>query len=214
MTTSDIPVILLLLLPGFIAVQVFNLVSHKRILSDLERLLWSLVISFFLLAPTATIWHTADHAYPSFREMATNPTESPMRVVLLLYVLAIPTGWVLGCIDRSRWLEDKLGAPLRWFNIDLRRRHDVWHLAFRDTYYVIVHLKSGCKLHGFPEKTETNRQGAVADVYLVKARSWDEKKEEWTELQDVEGVWIDASNIERIDFTTKPSDKPRDAHDG
>jgi hypothetical protein len=213
MSTSDIPVILLLLLPGFLAVQVFNLVSHKRVLSDLERLLWGLIISFVLLAPTATIWHKVDDAYPSFREMVTNPKESPMRVVVLLYILAIPAGWVLGYIDRCRWLEDKLGSPLQRVGIDLRRRHDVWHLAFRDSYYVIVHLKSGCKLHGFPEKTETNRQGSVADVYLVEARFWDEKREEWTDLQDIEGVWIDASNIERIDFTTKPSDKPLAAHD-
>ena len=69
MSAGEIPVVLLLLLPGFVAVQVFNWVSHKRRLSDFEMLLWMLISSFALLAPTATIWHQLDDTVPSLGKL-------------------------------------------------------------------------------------------------------------------------------------------------
>ena len=102
MSTGEIPVVLLLLLPGFVAVQVFNWVSHKRRLSDLETLLWVLLSAFALLAPTTIVWHALDDAVPSLSELVKNPTTLPMRVALVSYILAVPSGWLAGQLDLSR----------------------------------------------------------------------------------------------------------------
>ena len=200
MATSDVPVILLLLLPGFVAVQVYNWVSHKRRLTDFETLLWILLASFALLAPTATVWHELDDEVPSVRELVTNPAALPMRVAGALYLFAVPVGWVAGHLDRNR-LSERGFSKLQ---IDLKRRHDVWYLAFRDAYYVIVYLKSGVMIYGWPMMTTTNREGSAAELYLTNTGIWDSEAQGWIGQEDVDGMWIDAASIERIEFTNEP----------
>jgi hypothetical protein len=203
MSTGEIPVVLLLLLPGFVAVQVYNWVSRKRRLSDFETLLWVLVCSFGLLVPTATVWHALDDAVPSLSELVRNPTALPMRVAGMLYLLAVPSGWLVGQLDRSRVLED---AFLR-LRIDLRRRHDVWYLAFRDAYYVIVYLKGGAIVYGWPLMATSDREGSAAEIYLANTDVWDNEGQEWVRQEEITGVWLDAANIERIEFTARPKNR-------
>jgi hypothetical protein len=203
MSTGEIPVVLLLLLPGFVAVQVYNSVSRKRRLSDFETLLWVLISSFALLAPTTIAWHALDDAVPSLSELVRNPTALPMRVAGMLYFLAVPAGWVAGHLDRSRVLERAL---LR-LRVDVRRRHDVWYLAFRDAYYVIVYLKDGAILHGWPMMTTSDREGGAAEVYLINTDVWDNDAQEWVTQEDITGVWLDAASVERIEFTARPEDE-------
>ena len=205
MTPTDVPVILVLLLPGFLATEVLGLVTYRtKRPSDFPSLLWSLIFSFVLLAPVATVWHQVDSDYPAFGQVVTNPKALPMRMALLLYAAAPLLGCAVGLIVRSRWIENKL-AFAKWL-VDLRGRHDVWSLAFRDAYYIIVHLKNGQVLHGYPEKREIDRKGGVSDIYLVHPRLWDEATMTWGEEPgEIEGIWLDATNIDRIDFTRRAS---------
>jgi hypothetical protein len=200
MSTGEIPVVLLLLLPGFVAVQVFNWVSHRRRLSDFETLLWVLISSFALLAPTTIIWHALDDAVPSLSHLVRNPTALPMRVAGMLYILAVPSGWLAGHLDRSQVLEH---AFLK-LQVDLERRHDVWYLAFRDAYYVIVYLKGGAIMYGWPRMTTTNRDGGPAELYLTNTLVWDSETQKWVGQEAITGVWLDAASIERIEFTARP----------
>jgi Family of unknown function (DUF6338) len=208
MSTNDIPVILLLLLPGFVSVQVFNLVSRKRRLSDFEMLLWILMASFALLAPTMAVWHAIDNSHASLAAVVTNPSQLPLRVAGFLYLLAIPLGWLVGIIDRNDVLLEK--GPwnvLKFFKVDPKRRHDVWHLVFRDAYYVIVHLKSGEVIWGYPEINTSTRDGAACELYLTGVADWSEGTEEWIDRQGMEGVWIDAPSINQIEFVSRPINK-------
>jgi len=202
MSADEVPVVLLLLLPGFVAVQVYNWVSRKRRLSDFETLLWVLVCSFALLAPTATVWHALDDAVPSLSQLIRNPTALPMRLAGMLYLLALPSGWVAGHLDRGRVLED---AFLR-LRVDLRRRHDVWHLAFRDAYYVIVYLKGGAIVYGWPLMTTSHREGAAGEIYLTNTGVWDGEAQQWVWQEDITGVWLDAASIERVELTARPKE--------
>jgi hypothetical protein len=202
MSANEVPVVLLLLLPGFVAVQVYNWVSRKRRLSDFETLLWVLVCSFALLAPTATVWHALDDAVPSLSQLIRNPTALPMRLAGMLYLLALPSGWVAGHLDRGRVLED---AFLR-LRVDLRRRHDVWHLAFRDAYYVIVYLKGGAIVYGWPLMTTSHREGAAGEIYLTNTGVWDGEAQQWVWQEDITGVWLDAASIERVELTARPKE--------
>jgi hypothetical protein len=202
MSADEVPVVLLLLLPGFVAVQVYNWVSRKRRLSDFETLLWVLLCSFALLAPTATVWHALDDAVPSLSQLIRNPTALPMRLAGMLYLLALPSGWVAGHLDRTRILEE---AFLR-LRIDLRRRHDVWHLAFRDAYYVIVYLKGGAIVYGWPLMTTSHREGAAGEIYLTNTGVWDGEAQQWVWQEDITGVWLDAASIERVELTARPKE--------
>jgi len=202
MSTSDVPVILLILLPGFLTIQVHNWVSHKRRMSDLETVLWAIIASFLLLIPTSVVWHEIDKGMPQPGDLIKDPKSLPIRMAVFVYALALPLGWVSGHLDRSRMLE----AALMKVNVDLKRRHDVWYLAFRDAYYVIAYLKSGAILYGWPFMSTTNRDGAAAELYLTNAGVWDGDNEAWEWLEHVDGVWIDAASVERIDFTSTPSE--------
>ena len=201
MSTTSIPAILLLLLPGFVALQVFNSVSHKRRLSDLESLLWVLLLAILMLSPTVVLWHQIDSTVPSLGTVIRDPGTLPIRAALVLYLLAPPVGWVAGQLDRSVALETLL---LR-VGIDLKRRQDVWFLAFRNAYYVLVYLKSGELLYGWPLMSTTDRSGGAAELYLQNTKVWDRERGDWRESSGIEGIWIDAASIERIEFTTEPA---------
>ena len=200
MPAGEVPVVVLLLLPGFVAVQVYNWVSHKRRLSDFETLLWILIASFALLAPTTTVWHELDDKVPSLGQLVRDPLALPMRVAGTLYLLALPSGWLAGHLDRSRLLE----RAVMTLQVDLKRRHDVWYLAFRDPSYVIVYLKSGAILYGWPMMTTTNREGGAAELYLTNTGVWDSEAGDWVRQEAIAGVWIDAGSVERIEFSTEP----------
>jgi hypothetical protein len=123
-----------------------------------------------------------------------------MRVALVLYALAVPSGWLAGQLDLSRGLEN-------WFlkaRVDLKRRHDVWYLVFRDAYYIIVYLRGGIIMYGWPEMTTTNREGGAAEVFLTNTLVWDSEAQKWVSQEAITGVWLDAASIERIEFTARP----------
>jgi Family of unknown function (DUF6338) len=195
--TSSVPAILLLLLPGFVALQVFNSVSHKRRLSDLESVLWILLSAFALLFPTVLVWHRLDEQVPSIGSVIRHPESLPVRIAGTLYLLAAPAGFLAGRLDLSPTVE-------RWLlkaRIDLNRRQDVWFLAFRDPYYVFVYLKSGALMYGWPSMTTRDRAGAAAELYLRHTKIWDADGADWKVQEGLDGVWIDAASIERIEFT-------------
>jgi hypothetical protein len=50
----------------------------------------------------------------------------------------------------------------------------------------------------------TDRSGGAAELYLQSAKVWDTDAGHWKEQTDIDGIWIDASSIERIDFTIDP----------
>ncbi len=200
MSTTDLPVIILLLLPGFIALQLFTWTSHKRRLSNLETILWLLILSFTLLVPVSLAWHWLDSKEPTPGAILEDPTSVRLRVAASMYLVALPLGWIAGKLDRARIFE-KFMSPL---GIDMRRRHDVWYLAFRDSYFVIVYLQSGQQLYGWPAMSTTNRDGSAAEILLEKPHVWSKTKQEWLEKPELTGIWIDSSKIERIDFTARP----------
>ena len=191
---------MLLLLPGFLALQVFNATSHKRRLSDLESVFWVLLFAFILLAPCAIVWHRLDGSVPSLGTLIREPQSVPIRLAATLYMVAVPFGWLVGQLDRSVGLERSM---LR-LGIDLKRRQDVWFLAFRDSYYVIVYLKGGDLIYGWPLMSTTDRSGGAAELFLEATRVWDRDARDWREQPGVTGMWIDASSIERIEFTREP----------
>lgn len=199
MNTTSVPAILLLLLPGFVALQVFNSVSHKRRLSDLESLLWVLLLAFLMLGPTTVVWHWIDSDVPSLGSLIRDPQSVPIRVAAGLYLLAPWFGLILGRLDRSIALEQYLLKV----GIDLKRRQDVWFLAFRDAYFVVVYLKSGELIYGWPLMSTTDRAGGAAELYLQNTKVWDRGVGDWKEQPEIDGIWVDASSIERIEFTTE-----------
>jgi hypothetical protein len=205
MAASDVPATLLILLPGFLALQVFRLVSPGRRPSDLETLLWSLAAAFAILTPTTVVWHQIDCGVPSLVDLIKYPPSVPMRLTVVLYAAAPLAGGLVGHLDRSQRLE-------RWaerIGVDLSRRRDVWFLAFRDPYYVRVYLKNGDLLYGWPERISTDRRAEATEIYLTNTFIWDMQSEKWVPQTTVAGGWIDATGIERIEFTKELTNSER-----
>src|SRR5438128_4715989 len=121
-----------------------------------------LLASFALLVPIATIWHWIDDTSPTVGSIIKSPTSLRLRVAITAYALAPSLGYAIGWADRSRLLENLF----RKVGVDLRRQQDVWHMAFRDSYYVIVYMKSGDQYYGWPAMSTTDREGQAAELYL------------------------------------------------
>ncbi len=207
MTTGDVPVVVLLLLPGFLLIKVYGWVAYQRHVSDFEGLLWALIASFAIVCPVALIWHWADTNVPTLGEIVRDPKLLPLRVAGTTYLVAMVAGWALGQIERRYWLE----WALLQLGIDLRKREDAWNVAFRKTHYAIAHLKSGECVCGWIEMATTSRRETPPELYFTDVSVWKPSDTHWTDRGDLVGIWMEASSVERLDlFLNKPSVAEKD----
>jgi Family of unknown function (DUF6338) len=203
---SDAPVVILLLLPGFLVVKVYGWVAYRRHVSDFEALLWALICSFGLLVPSVLFWHWLNAKNPSLGSVVRDPTLLRLRVAASMYALAPLAGWLLGQAENRGWIESVL---LR-VGVDLRAREDIWNLIFRDNQNVIVHLKSGHCICGCVEMRTTSRTEGGPEIYVTQISVWDSDNTKWDECPDIIGTWIDATSIERLELF-KSRDEPAPA---
>jgi hypothetical protein len=194
--TADVPVVILLLLPGFVLIQVYSWVAYKRETSDFESLLWALVASFLVLVPAAIVWHWTDSDVPTLGVILRQPSELPLRVAATMYFLAICLGWILGQAEKRNWLE-KFLAPS---GIDLSRREDGWNFIFRrQSRFAIIYLISGDRVCGWVAGFTTTRRQSPPEIYLTGVSEWRSDTESWAPRPDLLGTWIDGSKIDRMD---------------
>lgn len=213
MDIAGLPLVLFLLLPGFLAINVAILIGRFRRISAFHGTAWSLLASFFLVGVIYPIYASLvnppheNEPWPGLLEILVDPGRAPVFVWVLIYFGGLIFGVVYGVADRRGIVESLL---LR-LKIDLGRRGDIWSYQFRDARVVSVYLKDGSLLSGWPEHYSTDRSQPGPELYLTYARIWSTEAAGWLELEGVSGVLLHGDEISRIEFLESSNEADKDA---
>jgi hypothetical protein len=171
MLTTESLLVVLLLLPGFLAARVFSLVAAQRRKTPFESLgevvLFELLVlcayglSGELLDGPALVWPVQDGA--DVRTVEVLRANAPALASLL--ALAVVAGVLVGWLHN---VDQPLGL-LRRLRMTRQSSHStVWQTAFYGHRgWVVVHLASGDRIVGWPEQfSDTPEEGAL---FLSKA---------------------------------------------
>ena len=203
MTVASFQLEIYLLLPGFIFIYAAFLLSRFRNLPVFQGTALSLLVSLILFATiyslyTSSVKPPSDQPWPDLIGVLGNPALVPGWVWAAVYVSAPLLGSLIGFLDRKRFFE----SLFRFAGIDLRQHGDVWGRLLRESSYVRVYLDDGTLLFGWPEFFSTDRSQPGPELYLSQAQIWDSNSSEWVLIADVEGILLDASKINRIEFVS------------
>ena len=145
MSVSDLPLVLFLLLPGFLTINVAFLVGRFRRSSTFQATLWSLAVSLLLLTIVYPGYLLIVDPSPvaversNLLQILVNPILVPGSVWVLLYAFALLAGILFGIADRKGGVE----RVFLWVGVDLSRRGDIWSHQFRNAGNVRVYLNEG-----------------------------------------------------------------------
>ena len=185
---KDLATVVVLFLPGFIAVSLFEASNPQltRIRPSLQWALWSLAVSLVLYAAVFGI-------YSSFN-WPLNALDA--RLYLPLMVLAAVLGY--GC---GRLAGTEVGRRLaRFFRVFVPPW--VWVDVMLSRHHIIVHLQDGTRISGYPRRFTDDPTQDVREVYLEYPYILIETEEsgpgEWRAFPQTEGVLIASPQIKFI----------------
>ncbi len=162
--------ILLVLLPGFAAAYLVQLLAARRRQSELEKIVEALIFSLVLYLITLPFfgyalpitWRPGD---------ATHPDPWQILIVwphlLALALLAVVLGAIYAASINHNWLI----APFRWFNITERSaRSSVWNDVFSDLKGIVqVGLSDGRSVIGWLRRYSDEDE---AHVLFLEEAAW------------------------------------------
>ncbi len=201
MLSTENLLVLLLLLPGFLAARVFSWVAVRRQKTQLETL--GEIVLFECLVLTLYAWvataipglrllrHTGD---PS-GEWALDAVQSNAPGLTTILLISLALGGMLGLAHNKDWLL----TGLRELRVTKQSSHaTVWQGAFyNQETWVIVHLESGVRILGWPVQfSDTPEEGAV---FLQEAAYLDAEGR----LNEIDGPGIlltKEAGIEMVEF--------------
>lgn len=210
MSLASLPLVLFLLLPGFLCINVAFLVGTFHRLSAFHGFAWSLLTSFTLVSITYPLYislvapPSGTASWPGFLEILENPILVPGQVWVILYAVAILVGIVFGIVERIGWI----GNLFLVVKIDLSKRGDIWSRAFRNENFVQVYLKDGTLLAGWPDLYSTDRSQPGPEIYLTDPKIWSAEGSAWLDLsEDLGGILLHGDEITRIEFLDPKHEK-------
>ena len=152
MDLMTVPLLLFLILPGFITINVGFLVTGFRRLSGLQGIAWSLVASlvlFVLVYPTFTLINGSETNWPGLMDMLRSPTSIPGGLFAGLYIAAPILGWSGGRIVHMANKSDPVNKVLLKLGVDIRKHSDIWDRVISQPSYLRVYLNDGDLLYGW-----------------------------------------------------------------
>ena len=202
MDIAGLPLVLFLLLPGFLTINVAFLVGTFRRLSAFHGTAWSLLVSFILIGISYSSYvylvgpPPENGPWPGLFEVLVDPSRVPVLVWVMLYIMGLLFGVMFGVGDRKGYIE----SLLHWLGIDLDRRGDIWGSQFREPRDVLVYLKDGSLLSGWPEYYSTDRSQPGPELYLTNSWIWSSENSKWLEIEGTTGILLHGNEINRIEF--------------
>ena len=197
LAVQDVATVVVLFLPGFIAVSLFELTT-PQIARDRPALLWalwSLAASLFLFSAVHGVFRVAD--WP--RE----PLDPQFHLSLLTVggVLGYAAGRLAGT-ETGRKITKRLKVLIPpW----------VWVEVLASRNYVVVHLTDGTRLFGYPRRYTDDPREQVREVYLeqpmVLALDPQSGQEEYVPLPQAQGLLVDSTKIQFIQVLDPASDE-------
>ena len=208
MNIASLPLVLFILLPGFLSINIAFLVGNFRRLSTFQATLWSLAVGLLLLAVIYPVYvylvspPLGEEGWLGLVQILVNPSLVPVQVWILLYVFALFLSILVGVADRKGIIE-KLFHRI---GIDLSKRGDIWSNQFRAADYVRVYLRDGAPLVGWPEYYSKE-----PELYLTNVKFWSVEESDWLEVEGIRGVLLHGDEITRIEFLKSPDEDGKEA---
>ena len=184
---SDIITILQYLLPGFIAAWIFYALTSYPKQSQFERVIQALIFTMVIQGLVLVIQYCAENIYQLSWSKNINLVSS--------LIVSIMFGLVISYFANN----DKFHKLLRYFKITKETSYaSEWFGAFSDRItYVVLHLNDGRRIYGWPVEWPTEPNNGH---FLLKDSNWlgDDNSEK--PLTGVDGILIDGSNVEFVEF--------------
>lgn len=199
--SKDIITLLQYLLPGFISAWIFHALTAYPKSSEFERIVQALIFTV-LIQPFVYVAKTILFIIGRFISIADWNKDSQL---FWSVVCAIMIGFVFSFYANN----DKIHKIIR--NRDISRETaypSEWYSALINDTYLVLHLKGERRIYGWPTEWPSDPNKGH---FLLKDASWlIEKKEENGEtsikeqdqipLTGVDGILIDAKQVEMIEF--------------
>ena len=187
------------LLPGFTAAWLFyGLTSHQKP-SQFERVVQALIFTFVIqvfLQPIKWLFLLAGRII-SFGTWG-EPSE-----LFGSFVLAITLGSLVAYFTNN----DSFHKRLRRIGFTSRTSHpSEWFCAFTEhVTYVILHLKDGRRLYGWPKEWPVDPQQGQ---FYVQVPSWIDENASAIDLPQLDGILVHVKDVEWVEFMRHEEKKP------
>ena len=174
------------LLPGFLAAWIFYGLTSYAKPSHFERVIQALIFTLFVQASVSIGGELLPRHYLVER--------------MLPFLFAAMWGIIFSVSANNDWLH----KPLRKIRFTTRTSYEnQWYQSFRGygVSYVVLHLKDGRRLIGWPEIWPSNPGNGHL---LLEDAAWvqgdGDKDADIIELEGVQGILVDASHISMVEF--------------
>jgi len=208
MNIDSLPLVVFLLLPGFLSWFIFCWGTVSRKISQIQHIFVSLIFSLlaFTLAYYLTylikfigvnIFDTSWNitTFPKYMQILIEPKILPPELWLTIYIIAILLGFLLIAIYKN----ENLARMLNRIGLDLYGPEGVWYRLFHHSDFITVYLKDGNMIAGWPTYFSQTGEKDNTELYLTKVQYYHENK--WTSShKSVDGVLINTDSIQRIEF--------------
>lgn len=199
--------ILLLLLPGFMSGQIFYSLFQSGDVSVSKRVLDALLFSFviYLLVSSFISWEPL--AYVKADSGHFEYVFNKNNTIIWLSIAAII---LVPIIVGFFYFSDLVHTILRKLNVTTKTsRSNTWNDAFLTQYrYVIVTLKDGRRVRGYPTMFSTDPEEGFLYLYNPAWINDDKEKEDEPDYieSNCHGFLLNRDNIELIEFTLDPGE--------
>ncbi|WP_157745483.1 DUF6338 family protein [Thiohalobacter thiocyanaticus] len=199
--------ILLLLLPGFLSGQIFYSCFRFGEISISRRILDAILFTFviYLVVSTFTVWEPLAQVASTESGLSFDFSASKTLIWLSLSTVGlIPT--VVGFI----YFNDHVHKVLRKLKITTKTsRANTWNDTFQtQDRYVIVTLKDGRRIRGYPTMFSTDPEEGF--VYLYNPAWVNDNKSDIEEPDYIEsnchGFLVNRDNLDLLEFTLDPGE--------
>lgn len=208
MNIESLPLVVFLLLPGFLSWFIFCWGTVSRKISQIQHIFISLIFSLlaFTLAYYITYlikfigvnlfgasWNIT--LFPTYMQVLIEPKTLPPELWPTIYIIAIILGFLLIAIYKN----ENIARMLNRIGLDLYGAEGVWYRLFHHSDYVTVYLKDGNIVAGWPIYFSQTGDKENAELYLTNTRYF--QKDSWIKSHpSVDGVLINTALISRIEF--------------
>lgn len=179
------------LLPGFTAAWLFyGLTSHQKP-SQFERVVQALIFTFVIqvfLQPLKWLLLMAG------RIVSIGPWGEASEL-FMSFSLAIALGALVAYFTNN----DSFHKKLRQFGFTSRTSHpSEWFSAFTDhVTYVILHLKDGRRLYGWPKEWPIDPQHGQ---FYIQVPSWIDEDANAIDLPQLDGILVHVKDVDWVEF--------------
>lgn len=199
MSAEDIPHLILLIGPGFVALQVRTWASEGYRLSDFQRFIWSAFASallFFVVHGFLRHFPLKVGTLASPEAIVRDPSSAAIPFMMALYV----TGAVSGLVVARTLDSERCAELLAWLGFDPARHRDVWRAAFRRSRYVTLFLEGGKTYRGWAEENSSGLEEGDRFVVLSRAKWWSKDQKDWVDTREGTFLLVPSKAIDHMEF--------------